>query len=357
MELQSARDLKAEILETLVHPFVKASLELEPHEAANKMLSTFGMLVKPLSLAASAHLPGFHRSIALGVAPAEHGFKLAIRLQRQGLANSPLIEQIVRRAKGEVDMRLIGRVEKRQAPKKAKPMAAPPWFQGDSRPLTIGSSIAHANVTAGTLGAFVTKHGVPYVLSNNHVLANENAATVGDVVLQRSRADGGVVGQQDAAVLSQWIPLNTAGPTPCDAAIAEVKTSAFDQGLLRGIRNGVDARLAGLGLAKHVATSVCKIGRTTGITFGKITALDMDNIVVSYAPGNVQFNDSIEIESITAEPFCDGGDSGSLILNEQMEAIGLLYAGTEMGGSNGLGLTYAHHLKPVLESFGVKLMT
>ena len=357
MELQSARDLKAEVLQTIVYPFIKASLELEPHEATKKLSSMLGLIVKPLSLAAGPLTAGFHRSFALGIAPSGKGFKLAVRLQRQGLANSPLLQEIVKRAMGEVEVRLIGRVEKRHTSEsKIKPLAAQPWFQGDSRPLIIGSSIAHMDVTAGTLGAFVTKNGIPYVLSNNHVLANENAATVGDTVLQRSPADGGVVGKQDAAVLSEWIPLNIAGPTPVDAAIAELKLSDFDPSVLRGVRDGKNAKLAGLATGTHVGT-VYKLGRTTNSTVGKITALDMDNIVVTYAPGNVQFNDSIEIESSGAEPFSDGGDSGSLILNEQMEAIGLLYAGTETGGANGLGLTYAHHLNLVLNNFGVQLMT
>ena len=37
---------------------------------------------------------------------------------------------------------------------------------------------------SGTLGSLVTKGGVQYILSNNHVLADADAATVGDAISQ-----------------------------------------------------------------------------------------------------------------------------------------------------------------------------
>jgi hypothetical protein len=56
-----------------------------------------------------------------------------------------------------------------------------------------GVSIGHYKITAGTLGTMVKDKttGEPLVLSNNHVLANSNDATVGDAVLQPAAMDGG----------------------------------------------------------------------------------------------------------------------------------------------------------------------
>jgi hypothetical protein len=48
-----------------------------------------------------------------------------------------------------------------------------------------GISIGHFRVTAGTLGCLVQdRDGNRFILSNNHVLADENKAEVGDVILQ-----------------------------------------------------------------------------------------------------------------------------------------------------------------------------
>lgn len=49
------------------------------------------------------------------------------------------------------------------------------------------------------------------------------------------------------------------------------------------------------------------------------------------------------------------GDSGSLIIDEQLRAIGLLFAGGDEGGSNGQGLTYANPITTVLDEIQVDL--
>ena len=47
--------------------------------------------------------------------------------------------------------------------------------------------------------------------------------------------------------------------------------------------------------------------------------------------------------------FSDAGDSGSLIVDDQLRAIGLLFAGGDEGGSNKKGLTYANPIEQVLD--------
>ena len=64
---------------------------------------------------------------------------------------------------------------------------------GRFRPAPGGVSIGHRDITAGTLGCLVRKGGVTYILSNNHVLANSNAASPGDPILQPGPYDGGTV--------------------------------------------------------------------------------------------------------------------------------------------------------------------
>lgn len=57
---------------------------------------------------------------------------------------------------------------------------------------------------------------------------------------------------------------------------------------------------------------VAKLGRTTGLTRGRVTAFEMDNVVVEYDAGNLRFDGQVEIEGVGQKPFSDAGDSGSL---------------------------------------------
>jgi hypothetical protein len=50
----------------------------------------------------------------------------------------------------------------------------------------------------------------------------------------------------------------------------------------------------------------------------------------------------------------DEGDSGSLILGEDRPAVGLLFAGTDLGGTNGQGLTYANPIATVLAKLKIE---
>ena len=55
--------------------------------------------------------------------------------------------------------------------------------------------------------------------------------------------------------------------------------------------------------------SVAKVGRTTGVTHGQVTAFDVDGVVVGYSIGDITFDNQIEIEG-AGMSFSAGGDSG-----------------------------------------------
>ena len=121
--------------------------------------------------------------------------------------------------------------------------------------------------------------------------------------------------------------------------------------MLRGL-----GKLSGLGDAfLDEGTEVAKLGRTTGLTRGRVTAFEMDNVVVGYDIGNVRFDDQVEIEGAGDGPFSDGGDSGSLIVGRDKRGVALLFAGSDQGGANGQGLTYANPLRAVLDALKVEL--
>ncbi|MEJ7591584.1 MAG: hypothetical protein WKF77_08545 [Planctomycetaceae bacterium] len=126
--------------------------------------------------------------------------RLAIRVQRRSLLDHPMLDQIRKQSKGELDVRYVGRIIKLETPK---------TLQKRRRPLVIGCSIGHQDVTAGTLGCFaLTRSGKKKViLSNNHVLANENDAKAGDAILQPGKFDGGRKPANVVATLLKFVKL------------------------------------------------------------------------------------------------------------------------------------------------------
>lgn len=329
MRLDSVRELKQRAMTDIVSPM----------RAAAPRSINLAFAAAPMEVTKAKP-----RLVALGIAPAgRNQYKLAIRLQRHSLEEAPEVERLIRLARNEVDVRYIGRVRKRAVN-----------FRAKHRPLIIGCSVAHKKVTAGTLGGFVKrrKGDDTCILSNNHVLANENNAKRGDAILQPGPYDKGKSGDA-VGKLADFVPLRLRGRNHVDSAIAVVSPLiAYDV-----------KRIPGIGVLKGVFSGtiedglqVRKAGRTTGVTRGRVTAFEVDDVVVEYDLGNVRFDDQIEIEGSGSEPFSDGGDSGSLIVDSGRFAVAQLFAGTDSGGRNGMGLTYATPIQAVLDSLKVDLL-
>ena len=101
---------------------------------------------------------------------------------------------------------------------------------------------------------------------------------------------------------------------------------------------------------------VSKVGRTTEVTHGRVTAFELDNIVVAYDLGNLRLDNQIEIEGSGTGPFSQGGDSGSLIVDADCQAVALLFAGGDQGGTNGQGLTFANPIRAVFDALKIDLL-
>ncbi|WP_243656296.1 hypothetical protein [Cellulomonas wangleii] len=221
---------------------------------------------------------------------------------------------------------------------------------GRVRPLRPGVSIAHVDVTAGTLGAFVLVGGVVHALSNYHVLAGSPAARPGDTVLQPGPADGGRPPGDRVGTLARAVPLTAGCTAVVDAAVALLDEQDVDPTYPVGRITRTARALGG--------ETVGKIGRTTAVTTGVVTAIELDDVVVGYGEelGNLRFDDQIEIEGAGRLPFSRGGDSGSLVYRQDGVALGLLFAGSETGGDNGRGLTYVNPIDAVLEALDATLL-
>ncbi|GAB2496150.1 hypothetical protein GCM10027063_39050 [Promicromonospora xylanilytica] len=300
-------------------------------------------------------------TLALGLVPqAEGGFGIAVRY-RLGV---PRARSIVRKVSAEIgpdaDVRRTGRIRpvSELGPRPPAPTAQADGETDRRRPLRPGISIGHVGVTAGTLGAFVTraspgddgraKDGALYALSNYHVLAGSPEARPGDVVLQPGPADGGLAPGDRIGELTQVVNLEQVEPAYTDAAIARLDRVPVDFEYPVG-RVVKTARALG-------GEIVGKVGRTTSVTRGRVTAIELDDVIVGYEDlGALSFDDQIEIESLDDGPFSRGGDSGALVYREDGVALGLLFAGSESGGRSGKGLTYANPIDQVLEILGIEL--
>jgi hypothetical protein len=286
-------------------------------------------------------------SYFLGVAVKNKGYALAVRLQDRALERSALVDAIRAKARGEVDVRYVGKIRAR----------AKPWYRSKQRPLRIGCSVgflAPGFVMAGTLGCFVRKGTAAalYMLSNNHVLADENKYGKGKPIVQPGTLDGGNPATDGVAKLTAFVPLRTTGKNFVDAAIAKLNAgAAADIATIKGI-----GKLAGLIQGDlDIGDVVHKVGRTTGVRQGKVTAIELDDVIVEYDIGLASFDDQIEIEGAGTRSFSDAGDSGSLIVDDDRRAAALLFAGGDHGGSNGKGLTYGNPIGKVLRALGIKL--
>ena len=330
MKLGSVRELKQSLSESILSRVVQSI----------RSRSAFGVAGKALSA-----LRTTPRSLALGIASKGKGFRLALRLQHRAMENSPEVESIRKQARGEVDVRYVGRILK----------LAKPWHQKRNRTLLIGGSVGHFNITAGTLGCFVRARsgGGLHILSNNHVLADENQALIGDAILQPGAFDGGQNPKDVIGKLAKFEELRWDGVNFVDCAIASI-----NDGIKANVRKleGLGS-LAGVGPAfLDAGAKTAKVGRTTGLTRGRVTAFELDNVVVGYDLGNLRFDNQIEIEGVEDGPFSQGGDSGSVIINEESKAVALLFAGGDQGGANGQGLTYASPIQTVLDALDVEMV-
>ena len=197
------------------------------------------------------------------------------------------------------------------------------------RPVMGGYSCGHPQVTAGTiatccydLGPFPSIPRRYYLLSNNHVIANSNNARIGDPILQPGRADGGTLPRDIVARLSRFVPIRFHSGTskPCnyvDAAIAEGDFEDLDREVYWA---GYVRRLF---IQPKVGDIVQKTGRTTNFTTGRVTNINA-TVDVNYGNGRVaRFCRQILTTNMSAP-----GDSGSLVMDRDEGAVGLLFAGS-----------------------------
>jgi hypothetical protein len=228
------------------------------------------------------------------------------------------------------------------------------------RPAVPGCSIGHYLSTAGTFGALVRDQnsGRMLILSNNHVLANSSDGRDGrahreDPIYQPGPFDGG--DETDMlARLETFAPLRREENQPACSLSSrlskilnilpflrkqgyqirlvkiEEKGNLLDAALARPLNEEeVGTEVMGLGQVRgmdlaRLGETVYKSGRTTGVTAGLVKVLEASVWV------QVSHNSRVLMhEQIITENMGKPGDSGSLVLNSENKAVGLLMAGSD----------------------------
>ncbi len=286
---------------------------------------------------------GIGYKIVNGIKTDEIGIICSVtkKVSAAGLASGDIVPQKLEGV--VVDVIETGKIRAFQAP------------TGRFRPAPGGVSIGHIDITAGTLGCVVKRNGVRMILSNNHVLANSNAASKGDPIIQPGPFDRGAFPADHIATLEDFVPIDFGEekPSKCSVgkAVANILNSfvqfygsktRFKAIQQRTAENKVDAAIArplrdqdildeilnigaitGVGNA-GLGDALKKMGRTTGLTQGAVDQIDV-SVNVSYGPDKV----ALFTEQIMAGGMSAGGDSGSAILDSNNKLVGLLFAGSE----------------------------
>lgn len=202
------------------------------------------------------------------------------------------------------------------------------------RPFTMGKSIGHYDITAGTAGFMAYREGVkvidgideevpvpvPVIITNNHVGANENQAEIGDLVLQPGPYDGGRHRDEDGA-----------GPLHSFVHI-EADNNRVDKSVVDDEDRNANAYIPHIGVPRdtaevEVGDKIAKYGRTTGYREGEVEMVNA-RVRVRFSSGVKEFEDQILTTSVSKP-----GDSGSagvkLPIGEEPELFGLLFAGSD----------------------------
>ncbi len=227
------------------------------------------------------------------------------------------------------------------------------------RPAPSGISIGHVNISAGTLGGLVrdAASGRIVILSNNHVLADSNAAAIGDPILQPGPVDGGVDPDDRIATLAGFMEIDF-GPDAenrVDAAIAEPVDPGDVLFATQDVGPGTPASVLELTDA-DLGRFVHKTGRTTAHTQGYVAALFASVSVQYDASRTGTFVDQIVVaQSPAEEDFSSGGDSGSLVYDSENRCVGLLIAGSQ-GGAGEPARTILNPIDAVLRGLDLELL-
>ena len=220
---------------------------------------------------------------------------------------------------------------------------------GRFRPVVGGVSAAHTSVSAGTIGSVIRdkKTGNKLFLSNNHVFANTCSKTnyrghVGDAIIQPGSADGGTIADT-VATLYKWVPFDDNKTNLVDAALAIPVNQSIASPYILADDN---FRVISINGVRSITSpiKVKKYSRSSDADWGEVLDFNF-TVAVDFDDGRTRnFVDQILVAIETR-----GGDSGSILLDSDNNAVGLVFAGGI--DKNGKWYGVANKIRNVLAMF------
>lgn len=205
-------------------------------------------------------------------------------------------------------------------------------------------------VFVGTLGAMVRDRasGATMALTNFHVAAVDTGWAAGDAMAQQSLVDGG------SCPANRFGTLTRAQLTDqVDGAVITVDSGkASDCSILQ------IGDVAGT-VAPTVGAHVRKRGRTTELTHGTVLSTDV-TLSLDYGDGigvrTLKHQIRIQADAAHNVAFGRGGDSGSVVVDDNRNVMGLYFAGNVGTATVPEGrFGYANPIQVVLDTLGVDL--
>ena len=212
-------------------------------------------------------------------------------------------------------------------------------IRGQQNVIMGGISAANTNLDGecGTIGYFCRKKSIIprrdiYILSNSHVFADLRKSSVDDSDMIMQPSPGEAATSRPIGELANFahpkLDNDVDAANYVDAAIAKLWTGQEPHkpilpmiGAVNGFVDKADV---------EPGEQARKFGRTTGFTSGKVFSIYLDIWVRYDRTGESSFFKNqflIEPDKPKYEKFVDKGDSGSLVVDGENYASGLIFAG------------------------------
>ncbi|KEI01882.1 S1 family peptidase [Clostridium botulinum] len=205
------------------------------------------------------------------------------------------------------------------------------------RPVLGGYSIGVDGLKAGTTGCLVADNKHDYILTCNHVVAGNTIEKVNKVVVQPAPKFGGKVPKDAVGLVRKFVPVNVRGEfNYVDAAIVQTDRSKSS------IAIAYVGPIKGTNFTK-IGQKVKKVGATTELTTG-IVKTKFTVIIIDFLGRQVTFKNQT-----TTTKMSDDGDSGSILLNDKNEALGML-----MGNNSTISIY--NNITDVVQSLEVHIL-
>ncbi|AYF53702.1 hypothetical protein G8S49_07715 [Clostridium botulinum C] len=211
------------------------------------------------------------------------------------------------------------------------------------RPALGGYSIGPIKgAPGGTFGCLVTDGKYYHVLTNNHIIVDKKITKIGMPIIQPTVVDGGTI-EDEIAKLSLYIPLKPQTSTSSPENLVDCSINKITK------RSLVSTKIAFLGRPKgtalpYISDDVMKVGRTSELTKGSIISIG------ATAKLTIDEAKYLFVNQIITTRMSSDGDSGSVLFDKNINAIGLL-----VGASNSQSLF--NPIDAVLDSLKVKIVT